>query len=57
VRLNRTLRVTPLIVLLAILAVSPAPVGGQSADSSSLEQISSRRYIVIDDKTGEIFAE
>lgn len=40
-----------------ILAVSAVPVKGQSADPSTLDQISSQRYIVIDGQTGEIFAE
>jgi D-alanyl-D-alanine carboxypeptidase (penicillin-binding protein 5/6) len=40
-----------------ILAVSGSPVLAQNADPSVLDSISSQRYIVIDDQTGEIYAE
>jgi len=43
--------------LLVILSISAPLVGAQTADPSTLDQISSRRYIVIDSATGEIFAE
>jgi D-alanyl-D-alanine carboxypeptidase (penicillin-binding protein 5/6) len=44
-------------MLVVILAASAVPVRGQTADPSVLDQISSKRYIVIDDQTGEVFAE
>ena len=46
------------VTLVAIIfAASPQLAHGQTADSATLNQISSQRYIVIDDQTGEIFAE
>jgi D-alanyl-D-alanine carboxypeptidase len=57
VRPIRTLRAAHLTALLVILAISAPLVGAQSAYPSILDEISSRRYIVIDSATGEIFAE
>jgi serine-type D-Ala-D-Ala carboxypeptidase (penicillin-binding protein 5/6) len=59
VSLSRLIYKTTVIAMLAaiILAVSGSQVRAQSADSSSLDSVSSQRYIVIDAKTGEIFAE
>lgn len=46
-----------LATIVVILAVSGVPVLAQNAEPSTLEIISSQRYIVIDDETGEVFAE
>lgn len=55
-RLLHTMTVVAMLAVV-ILAVPGTLVRAQSADPSALDGISSQRYIVIDSKTGEIFAE
>jgi D-alanyl-D-alanine carboxypeptidase len=56
VRIPRLASICAAIVAL-ILAIPALPVHGQSPDPATLDQISSKRYIVIDDQTGEIYAQ
>jgi D-alanyl-D-alanine carboxypeptidase (penicillin-binding protein 5/6) len=56
VRIPRPASICAAIVVL-ILAIPALPVHGQSPDPATLDQISSKRYIVIDDQTGEIYAQ
>ena len=44
-------------IVALILAIPAVLVHAQSPDPASLDQISSKRYIVIDDQTGEIYAQ
>lgn len=51
------LTVWPCFAVLLALAPALERVAGQTVDDSSLEVVSSQRYIVIDADTGEVFAE
>ena len=50
-------RAVTLLTLVGILAVLAPAISAQTADKAALDQVSSKQYIVIDDKTGEIYAE